>query len=189
MTHRPAEQTRSRAIRPTQAVGPRLERLLRELSSQRRILRSDELAASVARYKLSASDVATFLALAPDHYAHREVYRSEYLEVGCIGWRSGQHSPIHDHDGSACCVLVLRGVLSNLEYEQGMSGAVVPRGVRQLRAGELLTYGGSEIHRMANEQPALDLFTFHVYSPPLAPIDQRVRGETSPARSATPPGA
>ncbi len=155
-----------------------LGRLLAELRRAQRGLPLCELTSLVLHARLSAIELEAFLTLEDAAYAHREVFRSPYVEVGCIGWRRGQRTPIHDHADSVCAVLVLDGVLTNTEYH-AVAPARIVRGVaRRVSRGETLGFERGAIHRMANEQ--LDaLFTLHVYSPPLTPMPHRIRPEAS----------
>ena len=55
----------------------------------------------------------------PDHYARRELYRSERhgYSVICMTWGPGQGTPIHDHSGMWCVEGVWRGALEITQYE------------------------------------------------------------------------
>ncbi|HBK57568.1 MAG TPA: cysteine dioxygenase [Xanthomonadales bacterium] len=54
-----------------------------------------------------------------DHYARRELYRSERLgySVVAMTWGPGQGTPIHDHSGMWCVEGVWRGQLEITQYE------------------------------------------------------------------------
>lgn len=147
-----------------------LSRLVRDLASFDRALELTEMAALVAASGVRRADVARYFSLQDDTYCHRHVYRSSLLEIGCIGWRPKQHTPVHHHAGSACCVLVLAGSLTNTEFIAADQPYAAHE--RTLRAGELLTYRGHELHRMANDSTK-SLFTLHVYSPPLPAMSTR----------------
>ncbi len=54
-----------------------------------------------------------------DHYARRELYRSEQhgYSVVCMTWGPGQGTPIHDHSGMWCVEGVWHGALEITQYE------------------------------------------------------------------------
>ncbi len=58
-----------------------------------------------------------------DHYARRELYRSEAhgYSVIAMTWGPGQGTPIHDHDGLWCVEGVFRGALEITQYELAAS--------------------------------------------------------------------
>jgi predicted metal-dependent enzyme (double-stranded beta helix superfamily) len=155
-------------------MSARLRQLVRQLAHFEDALALGELEAIVAASGIQRADAAPYLSLQTDSYCHRDVYRSSHLEIGCIGWRPGQHTPVHHHAGSACCVLVLDGVLTNAEFPNSEQSLAVQK--RTLHAGDILAYRGHELHRMSNDTLEANLFTLHVYSPPLAPLSHRVTG-------------
>lgn len=162
-------------------MSPRLSQLVRKLRRFDHELDLGELAAIIAVSGIQRGDAAPYLSLQADGYCYRQVYRSALVEIGCIGWQPGQHTPVHHHAGSTCCVLVLDGVLTNTEFPSSQQTLVGRK--RALYPGENLGYRGHELHRMSNDSRAAHLFTLHVYSPPLAPLSHRVVcEESSPTR-------
>lgn len=110
----------------------------------------------------------------PEQFCVQPIHESDQFEVNCIGWKSGQRSSIHDHGRSSCCVLVLDGVLTNVDFERRPSGALQCIGTSVFHPGEILTRRGNQIHQCGNDQPrGRNLVTLHVYSPPLAPLEER----------------
>lgn len=55
----------------------------------------------------------------PDHYARRELYRSERYGYAVVAmtWGPGQGTPIHDHAGLWCVEGVWQGALEISQYE------------------------------------------------------------------------
>jgi cysteine dioxygenase len=166
---------------PSARTSDRLRRLISELVRSHRALSTHELACLVARAGLTREDLAPFVETQEADYAHRELFRSPHVELGCIGWRRGHQTPIHDHHDSACCVLVLEGILTNTAYRPLGGGTAVRGETRRLRAGDILALEGTSVHRMKNEQHA-DLVTLHVYSPPLLPMHARIKVESTSER-------
>lgn len=157
----------------------RVTELVTKLMYLRRLLSLEELTHLVTRTGLTRDDVGAFVQTREAGYAHRELFRSPYVELGCIGWRRGHHTPVHDHDDSVCCVLVLAGILTNTAYRPVGSVRAAPVETHQLRSGEVLALRRGAIHHMANEHDA-ELVTLHVYSPPLTPMPNRIRLEFAP---------
>lgn len=147
-----------------------------DLQRCQRTLSLDELTTLVTAHSLRRDDLQGFLTTGASDYAHREVFRSPYLELGCIGWRPGQYTPVHDHHESVCCVLVLDGALTNTDYRPLAGRKVARHATRRLLGGEILACAQGSIHCMGNDSAA-DLFTMHLYSPPLLPLHARVRVE------------
>lgn len=104
----------------------------------------------------------------------RMSYRRNLLREGAgyqalvLCWRSGQRSPIHDHRGSSCGVLVLEGTASETLFEQNDAGHVYPVETRELHSGEVCGSEDTDIHQVSNLQPdGENLITLHIYSPAL----------------------
>jgi cysteine dioxygenase len=136
----------------------------------------DELRAVVERHPLNRPDLDAFVRFREAGYFHQPIAEERHFEVGCIGWRVGHASPIHDHRGSACCVQVIEGVLTNTDFMETASGELVVSSVMRLTAGGLFVRSDRQAHRVSNDDPAEgELISLHVYSPPLRPLTERVR--------------
>ena len=151
-----------------------LPALLSILQTFDRPLASDELNDLVARIELPRSAWEDDVRFQPDEFCFHTLYDSPHFELNLIGWRCGQVSCAHDHRGSACCVRVLAGVLTNRDYQLSPAGQLLETGRRDLHPGELLARQDHGIHRCGNEQAdGRDLVTLHLYSPPLRPREER----------------
>ncbi|QDU35994.1 Cysteine dioxygenase [Maioricimonas rarisocia] len=150
---------------------PDLQRVLGEI---RRPLDEDELRQLAERIRLDRSAWEPHVQYRSDRFCYRTIYASAWFEVNVIGWRGGQQSSVHDHHGTACCVLVLDGVMTNIDYTSGGDGDLCETGRIQLQPGEILCRSDQAIHCCGNVDPAGDdLATLHLYSPPLLPLEQR----------------
>jgi cysteine dioxygenase len=102
-----------------------------------------------------------------------DTYRRNLLRAGpayhalLLCWRNGQRSPIHDHFGSSCAVRVLRGTCTETIFQRTESGHVYPTETHKLPEGFCCGSQDRDIHQISNIEPAGDLVTLHVYSPPL----------------------
>lgn len=107
----------------------------------------------------------------PEHYARRELYRSEehgYCVVA-MTWGPGQGTPIHDHDGMWCVEGVWRGSLDIVQYQllehQAGRYCFQPIGSIQAGAGS----AGSlipphEYHSIRNPSDSAVTVSLHIYS-------------------------
>ncbi|WP_081585031.1 cysteine dioxygenase [Rhodopirellula baltica] len=137
-------------------------------------LEIQELRELCSRLQLPSSEWRRFLTYDPHRFSYQTVHESSHFEINVIGWRSGQFSSIHDHRDTACCVLVLDGVLTNIDYHVDSMDEVEETSRFELLPGEMLSRNNWEIHRCGNAQPhGVDLATLHMYSPPLRPLEER----------------
>jgi len=109
-----------------------------------------------------------------EHYARRELYRSEehgYCVVA-MTWGPGQGTPIHDHDGMWCVEGVWNGALEIVQYEllehDAQHYRFQPVGSIQAGAGS----AGSlipphEYHSIRNPSDNAVTVSLHIYSGPM----------------------
>ena len=148
------------------------------LTKVERRLTTGQLQRFASRLQLPTSQWRKYVRFDPHHFSYRTLYDSPHFEINIIGWRSGQFSSIHDHRGTDCCVLVLDGVLTNIDYHRHETNDLRETSRVDLRPGELLSRSDYEIHRCGNEQHSgVDLATLHFYSPPLLPLEERQHHE------------
>jgi cysteine dioxygenase len=80
---------------------------------------------------------------APDRYTRNLVGRSELFELMVICWREEHVSPIHDHDGQRCWMVVLEGTMQETLFDlstPSASGTEAPlrtRSTRSLEPGQV----------------------------------------------------
>jgi len=109
-----------------------------------------------------------------DHYARRELYRSEEhgYSVVAMTWGPGQGTPIHDHAGQWCVEGVWQGFLEITPYELIEASAdryrFEPRGTMNAGAGS----AGSlipphEYHTIQNPSDDAIAVSLHIYRRPL----------------------
>jgi quercetin dioxygenase-like cupin family protein len=84
-----------------------------------------------------------------------------HVGIWVISWKPGNDTGFHDHDGSAGAVAVATGQI-RIEIPRWGADALSI----DASAGEVSSFGPSEIHRMVNVSGATAV-TVHVYSPPL----------------------
>ena len=109
-----------------------------------------------------------------EHYARRELYRSEehgYCVVA-MTWGPGQGTPIHDHDGMWCVEGVWNGALEIVQYEllehDAENYRFQPVGSIQAgtgSAGSLIP--PHEYHSIRNPSDNAVTVSLHIYSGPM----------------------
>jgi predicted metal-dependent enzyme (double-stranded beta helix superfamily) len=108
---------------------------------------------------------------AGDHYARRELYRSDELGYSVIAmtWGPGQGTSIHDHDGMWCVEGVWDGSLEITQYEllERHDSRFQFRPVGTMNAGP--GSAGSlipphEYHTIRNASPDAIAVSLHIYS-------------------------
>ncbi len=128
-------------------------------------------------------ELAEFLRFSDRTYTRNLVRKGPWYQLLTLCWKSGQRSPIHDHRGSSCGVIVLRGTATETYFEHGPNGLIKATFSRDLLPGSVCASQDADIHQISNLQPApQDLVTLHVYSPPLLmmgtySLTDRGRGE------------
>jgi predicted metal-dependent enzyme (double-stranded beta helix superfamily) len=105
-----------------------------------------------------------------DHYARRELYRSDEhgYSVVAMTWGPGQGTPIHDHAGMWCVEGVWQGSLEVTPYElveaQGRRYRFEPRGTMNAgpgSAGSLIP--PHEYHTILNPSDEAIAVSLHIY--------------------------
>jgi cysteine dioxygenase len=145
-----------------------LERLFQYLDGLTERPPLAELTAQVSRLDIDCADVAQAVRFSGQHYMRNLLRAGDWYYVLVLCWRNGQRSPIHDHAGSACCVRVLRGTLTETVFEFAPSGDVKAAGSHDYPPGRVLASEDDYLHQVSNLQDgARDLVTLHVYCPPL----------------------
>ncbi len=145
-----------------------LSNLLSQFDRHPESIPLDELIAGLTESNLCLEDVREFACFSDDNYQRNLMHVGPGYQALVLCWHSGQRSPIHDHRGSACGVLVLQGIVSETIFERNEAGLIFPTRTSELNEGHVCGSFDSDIHQVSNLQPAgQDLITLHIYSPPL----------------------
>ena len=97
----------------------------------------------------------------PDQRHYELLHHDDRSMAWVISWMDDHDTGFHDHDVSAGAVAVARGCIREERLRMGAA----PHS-RIYRAGDVLDFEASDIHRVAHE-PGEPAVTIHVYSPPL----------------------
>lgn len=154
------------------AVQLTLEQFLTELDTHAGRIPLAVLNARLERLQVDFPAVEKFVQFSPERYRRNLLRAGAAFHALVLCWRSGQRSPIHDHRGSACAVRVIRGEATETIFDVTPQGHVFPVRTRQLPEGFRCATQDQDIHQLSNLQPAGDLITLHIYSPPLLVMGQ-----------------
>ena len=147
---------------------PGLSSLLGLWDSMAGALLGDEIQRGLARLTLDRNDLRDGVNFNERAYQRNLIHDTETYEVLVLCWRSGQHSPIHDHGRSTCGVLVIEGVATETIFGAEPGKPLIEARSCRFGAGSVMVSRGGDIHRVANlESAGIDLITLHVYSPAL----------------------
>jgi len=132
--------------------------------------RGAALAQALTQYCTTGADWREFALFDDAAYARNLVHRDELFEMIVLCWKSGQASPIHNHQGQRCWMTVLDGEIEETIYrlpEAGKRGLIT--GPRKIFERGSVAYITDDVglHRIApvGSAPAISL---HVYSRPIA---------------------
>jgi len=117
---------------------------------------------------VTIDDVRDHVMFSPDSYQRNLVRRGPAYEALLLCWKNGQRSAIHDHRGSACGVLVVKGTATETVFERNEQGWIYAVGSHEREEGGVCGSNDMDTHQISNLQPGgQDLITLHIYSPPL----------------------
>ncbi|MGO9466697.1 MAG: cysteine dioxygenase [Isosphaeraceae bacterium] len=126
----------------------------------------------LSRFEIDLDDLAEHVHFADSGYKRNLVRAASNYHAWVLCWKNGQRSPIHDHNGSACVVRVLRGTLTETLFEVAPNGHVKATFSRDFAAGSLTGSEDTDIHQVSNLQAEnAVLVTLHVYTPPLTQMN------------------
>lgn len=121
-------------------------------------------------------ELRSFARFGRDKYRRNLVCRREHYEVLVLCWLPGQHSPIHDHHGSHCAVVVLSGEATEVRFMRTANDRLRAHSIQTLPTRAVTSSIDDDMHVVANwAEPHRNLITLHVYSPPLTHM--RVYGD------------
>jgi len=144
-----------------------VRRLVRSLDAYGHAISLPDLIQELQQCHLFADDMGWHAIYREDRYARNLIRISPFYELYCMCWRSGQCSPIHNHGNSLCAVRVLQGILTNIDFASTRPGFASPWQSTTLAMGDAHGSADGDIHQICNLEPAEDLMTLHIYSPPL----------------------
>jgi predicted metal-dependent enzyme (double-stranded beta helix superfamily) len=149
-------------------------------------LQLEQLQDWVARLDVSDDLVQHHLGFGKETYQRQLLCRTTRFDMLILGWRPGQSSTIHDHNGSLNVTRVYQGTLTARSFAVSRasghardhaaiaqsSQAAAPISLiseSHLNTNDLTTVDRYSVHQLANESDE-NLVTLHVYARPLQAI-------------------
>lgn len=122
----------------------------------------------LAEISICRKDIAPACTFGAKGYRRNTIKESPWYELLALCWRSGDRTPIHDHQGVSCAFKVLEGVGTEIRFQNTPSGLICPCQTLEMHPGYICAANDADIHEVANFQtPGTDLITLHIYSPPI----------------------
>jgi cysteine dioxygenase len=118
--------------------------------------------------QITRADLKEVCAFNPHGYRRNTISSSPWYELLALCWRSGDCTPIHDHQGVSCAFKVVEGTGTEIRFRTTPSGLICPTTSTPMPPGYVCSADDADIHQVANMQaPGQDLVTLHMYSPPI----------------------
>lgn len=130
----------------------------------------DRVLATVSDLRISKDSLDPYVTWKPDRYTRNLVFRNELFEVIVLCWNVGQSTPVHDHAGQRCWMLVEEGRLeiTDVAWNRGRAPRMLGAEVVGRRGGGVHVDRCACVHQIANRcawgEPAVSV---HVYSRPV----------------------
>ena len=159
---------RSAEPQPLQSALPKLQPLLEYLDALTEPADLATLRKLLEELDITRADLAPACEFDDADYRRILIKDSKWYEVVCICWKSGQRTPIHDHQGTSCAFRVIEGIATETKFERSPSGLVYPTSSEHQGAGYICASSETDIHQVANIQgEGSELINLHIYSPHL----------------------
>lgn len=132
--------------------------------------KGDKVDRFLTEHHVDQDQFLPFIYFREDTYGRNLVFRAEHFELLLLTWLPKQRTPIHDHNGQRCWMMVQSGSLAFRNYEpcDGAKGQLVCKGsVETHDAGEnVYIDDGIGLHSIANasNKPAISV---HLYAGPI----------------------
>lgn len=147
---------------------PKLAELIEYLDGLDGRANLGKLSRLLSALKITRKDVAPACVFGEKGYRRNRIAASDHYELLALCWRSGDRTPIHDHQGVSCAFRVVEGTGTEIRFAGTPSGLVCPTQAVLMKAGYVCAAEDADIHQVANMQaPGTDLITLHIYSPPI----------------------
>jgi cysteine dioxygenase len=153
-------------------VAKTLQQLFEYLDNLKQRAPLAELVAEMSELQLDCAEVAGYVRFSDQGYARNLMRSGDWYYALILCWKNGQRSPIHNHAGSSCGVRVLRGTLTETQFQFAVNGHVKAIVSHDFSPGSVIGSEDRDMHQISNLQAGdADLVTLHVYSPPLVSME------------------
>jgi uncharacterized NAD(P)/FAD-binding protein YdhS len=144
----------------------RLAELVRNLDAMGPKPTLVHLATALESASITYGDVADHVHVNPHNYNRATVALRDQYELLVMTWTTGQASVPHDHGGSICAMLTVRGKAVEGNFTVAPDGYVDLEYENVFEAGSVTAGQDAAVHTVSNPAEEL-LVTVHIYSPPL----------------------
>jgi cysteine dioxygenase len=128
----------------------------------------DVLAGMLAKLDVRLDDIKPSCTFGQKGYKRNTISKGDWYELLALCWRSGDRTPIHDHQGVSCAFKIVHGTGTEIRFKPTPSGLICPVSATEMSPGYICAALDADIHEVANFQaPGQDLVTLHIYSPPI----------------------
>lgn len=134
---------------------------------------------AMCELQIKPEDIVESSRFNSEKYQRNLLTRTPNFEALLLCFEPNQETPIHDHSGSACSVMVIEGTATEVSYKMATTGRLVELGTSDLPAGGVVSSQDNDIHSLGNTQAGERLITLHVYSPPLGIVGNYSRQDHS----------
>ena len=160
--------TETHRIQSPASQFPKLVKIIAYLDSLEDRADLETLRRFLEELDITREDLEAACGFCDDHYQRNIIKESEWYELVCICWKSGQRTPIHDHRGSSCAFKVIAGTAMEMCFDKTPSGLLKACDTHDAPAGFICASYDADIHQVLNAQPeGEDVVTLHIYSPPM----------------------
>lgn len=147
---------------------PKLRGIVEYLDSLESRADLNVLSGLLAKLEVTRADIAPCCVFGQKGYKRNTISSSPWYELLALCWRSGDFTPIHDHQGVSCAFRVIEGTGTEMRFASTPSGLICPTTTVRMEPGYVCAADDADIHQVANMQaPGVDLITLHMYSPPI----------------------
>lgn len=146
----------------------KLNVFFKQLDTFQRPIPVREIKKLLKTLKVTVDELEEYVRFSDKTYQRNLIHENKNYHALLLCWKSGQRSPIHDHQGSACGFRLLEGTATEIQYDFALDGWVYPYKTKKLNVGDIAVSTDEDVHMIANLQPEPErLITLHIYSPPL----------------------
>ncbi len=102
-----------------------------------------------------------------EKYTRNCLYKDSNFELILLCWEKGQQTPIHDHNGEDCWVVLLEGGMEELFFSKGKDGTLEVCGSRFVLPNQVTFMNdGLGFHQLKNNSESRSL-SLHLYAKPI----------------------
>jgi uncharacterized NAD(P)/FAD-binding protein YdhS len=166
----------------------RLDSLIARLDSLTGKRTMVDLAGALGGAALQYADIERYVQTSEHNYTRNTVALRDHYELLVLTWQGGQASVPHDHGGSICALMPLRGRAVEASYSVAADGYVDLEFEQTFGPGQITAGDDAAVHTVKNPATNKDdlLVTVHIYSPPLRDFRRFVERPPSLPHPASP---